>query len=238
MGVSADKPLKLGPEARIVARVKAYFESKGALVAPEISLGWGRADLVAFDLDLKKCRARVRNGQFRSLDRVDHYRALRYMPEVESGEHISVGGLCSQLGRSESYVRASLVPFLERAGYAKRVKPGMLAKVNGFIPIAQQVTAIEAKVSDWRKGAIQAKRHRTFANKVYLAIASAYSHRVDQKLLERHGIGLISVSQTEVTELVASPYQTPLDGDRHCFAAEWLWRYRRPAVFKAMDDAS
>jgi len=226
------------PEAKVVAWVKAHFEAVGAFVAPELSMGWGRADLVAFELDLEKCRARIRNGQFRSLDRADHYRALRHMPELESGDHVSIGALSVYLGRSASYVRASLVPFLERAGYAKRVGPGMLAKVNGFIPIAQKVIAIEAKVSDWRKGAIQAKRHRCFANRVYLALASEYVHRVDLELLQRHGIGLIAASSTRVDELLESPAMPPTDPDRHSFSAEWLWRYRRAAVLKATANAS
>lgn len=234
---ASSSPAKARPEARVVARVKTYFEAAGAFVAPELSLGWGRADLVAFELDREKCRARVRNGQFRSLDRADHYRALRHMPELESGEHVSVAELCERLGRSASYVRASLVPFLERAGYAKRVGPGQLAKVNGFIPIAQRVIAIEAKVSDWRKGAIQAKRHRSFANRVYLALSSDYVHRVQLEVLRKHGIGLLSASGFGVVEILASPDMPPLDPDRHSFSAEWLWRYRRAAVLKATESA-
>ena len=42
---------------------------------------------------------------------------------------------------------------------------------------------------DWRKGAIQAKRHRSFANRVYLALSSDYVHRVQLEVLQRHGIG-------------------------------------------------
>jgi hypothetical protein len=225
------------PESRVVARVKAHFEAAGAFVAPELSLGWGRADLVAFDLDHEKCRARMRNGQLRSLDRADHYRALRHMPELDSGDSISVGDLSEQLQRSPSYVRRNLMPFLERARYAKRIGPGMFAKVNGFIPIARQVTAIEVKVSDWLKGAIQAKRHRSFANRIYLAMSSAYVHRVDVDLLRRHSIGLLSASKDGVVELLESPERPPTDPDRHSFSAEWLWRYKRSAVLKATEDA-
>jgi hypothetical protein len=114
----------------------------------------------------------------------------------------------------------------------------MLAKVNGFIPIAQRVIAIEAKVSDWRKGAIQAKRHRSFANRVYLALSSDYVHRAQLEILRRHGIGLLSASKFGVEEILESPDMPPTDPDRHSFSAEWLWRYRRAAVLKATADAS
>jgi hypothetical protein len=222
-----------GPESRIVAAVRGYYEAAGAFVATERSLGWGRADLVAFRLDPEKCRARFANRQFRALDRADHYRVLRHIPDVDSGDHVSLAMLCGELGRSPSYVRAALLSFLERAGYIIRVRPGAYAKVNGFIPIAREVIAVEAKVSDWRKGAIQAKRHRSFANRVYLAIAAAYSHRVHTDLLRRHGIGLLSVSRGTVEEVLESPPLPPLDHDRHSYSAEWLWRYRRKAVLEA-----
>lgn len=224
---------KRGPESRIVAAVRGYYEASGAFVATERSLGWGRADLVAFRLDLDKCRARFENRQFRALDRADHYRVLRCIPDVQTGNQVSLAVLCGELGRSPSYVRGALVSFLERAGYIIRVRPAAYAKVNGFIPIAREVIAVEAKVADWRKGAIQAKRHRSFANRVYLAIAAEYIHRVQLDVLRRHGIGLLSVCRATVTEVLESPLQAPLDSDRHSFSAEWLWRYRRRAVLEA-----
>jgi hypothetical protein len=130
-----------------------------------------------------------------------------------------------------------LIPFLERAEYAKRVAPGGFAKINGFIPIAREVTAIEAKISDWRKGAMQAKRHRCFADRVYLAMSSAYVHRVDMEVLRRHAIGLLSASKDGVEQLLESPRVPPTDPDRHSFSAEWLWRYRRAAIMRATEHA-
>jgi hypothetical protein len=130
-------------------------------------------------------------------------------------------------------VRDSLLSFLERAGYIKRVAPGAYAKVNGFIPIASEVIAVEAKVADWRKGAMQAKRHRSFANRVCLVLAERYVHRAQLSVLRRHGIGLLSVSSNTVNEILESPLMPPRDIDRNRFAAEWLWRYRRQAVLEA-----
>lgn len=224
-------------ESRIVAIVRAHYEASGCFVATERSLGWGRADLIAFRLDVEKCRARIENGQVRALDRPDHYRALRHIPEVESGNRVSVADLCRRLARSPSYVRVALLPFLERSGYIRRLGPAAYAKINGFIPTVSEVIAVEAKVSDWRKGAIQAKRHRSFANRVYLALAGEYLHRVQLDLLRRHGIGLLSVSNGKVVEVLESPMMPPLDPERHSFSAEWIWRYRRRALLEAVGRA-
>jgi DNA-binding transcriptional ArsR family regulator len=232
-----DKTRRMNPEARIVTSVKCAFERQGYLVSTERALGYGRADLVAYQIDPAKCEARRLNGQFRSLERVEQYTVLRHLPEIGQGDEITTSELCDRLGRSKTFVSSQLVSFLERAGYVERIG-NKLARRNGFIPIAKEIVAIEAKVSDWKKGAIQAKRYRWFADKVYLAIAAKYCHRVQVELLQKHKIGLLSVDCDRVSELLASPSLTPCDADRHSFAAEWLWRYRRKAVMEAVGIAS
>ena len=226
------------PESKIVTAVKGSYESEGYLVATERPLGYGRADLVAYRVDPSKCDARLTNGQYRSLERIEHYTVLRHLPEVGEGPGISIEHLCEKLGRSPAFVRSTLLGFLERSGYVARVGKDGFARVNGFIPIAKEIVAVEAKVSDWRKGAIQAKRYRWFADRVFLAIAAQYKHRVQKDLLQKHGIGLLSVEKNCVTELLSSPVMAPHDPDRHSFAAEWLWRYKRKAVLEAAGCAS
>jgi hypothetical protein len=226
------------PESRIVTAVKDSYELKGYLVATERPLGYGRADLVAYQVDSSKCEARSANRQYRSLERIEHYTVLRHLPEVGQGPGISIDDLCEKLGRSQAFVRSTLLGFLERSGYIARVGNEGFARLNGFIPIAKEIVAIEAKVSDWRKGAIQAKRYRWFADRVYLAISARYEHRVQRDLLQKHGIGLLSVEKDCVTELLSSPVLAPHDPDRHSFAAEWLWRYKRKAVLEAAGRAS
>ena len=233
-----DSTARVKPESKIVTAVKGSYESKGYVVATERPLGYGRADLVAYRVDPSKCSARCSNGQYRSLERIEHYTVLRHLPEVGEGPGISIEHLCEKLGRSHAFVRSTLLGFLERSGYIVKVGNAGFARVNGFIPIASEIVAVEAKVSDWRKGAIQAKRYRWFANSVYLAISARYEHRVQRDILRKHCIGLLSVEKNRVIELLPSPALTPHDPDRHSFAAEWLWRYKRKAVLEAANRAS
>ena len=186
---------RVKPESKIVNTVKDSYESEGYVVATERPLGYGRADLVAYRVDAGKCDARCLNGQYRSLERIEHYTVLRHLPEVGEGPGISIEHLCEKLGRSHAFVRSTLLNFLERSGYVAKVGKAGFARVNGFIPIASEIIAVEAKVSDWRKGAIQAKRHRWFADRVYLAISAQYEHRVQRDVLQKHGIGLLSVEK-------------------------------------------
>lgn len=214
-------------EAWLVRQTRGYLERRGYLVALERDLGYGRADLVGFRVDARRCLARQENGQLRSLNALDHYRALRHLPEAADGVGLPLKDLGERIGRSPSHLRSSLIPFLLRSGYVRQLEDGTYAKVNGFIPIASEIIAVEAKVSDWRWGAMQAKRHRWFANRVVLALSADFLHRVDRELLKKHGIGLIAVDSSGVRQVMLSPALPPRDPDRHSFAGEWLWRFRR-----------
>jgi len=63
-------------------------------------------------------------------------------------------------------------------------------------PRNKEVIAIEAKISNWYRAIQQATSYTLCADKVYLAIWHEYAHRVDENLLEKYGIGLMSVNGT------------------------------------------
>lgn len=54
--------------------------------------------------------------------------------------------------------------------------------------------AIEAKLSDWKAGFVQAVRYKQYANQSYLAISADHIKDVNKAMLFENGIGLMSVS--------------------------------------------
>lgn len=224
-------------ESQMVLRLKQHFENLGLITAKELSLGYGRADLVVFNVNTSKCLNRFENGQLRSLDRIEYYSILRLLPENPHEPTISLEYLSEKLRFSTSYLRNELLSFLIRFGYVFEVEPCRYIKVNGFVPISDEIWAIEAKVSDWKKGAIQAKRYRVFANRVFLALQEKYHHRVDDELLKSHKIGLLTIGN-EIKEEIPAPTLLPKDLDRFAFASEWLWRYKRRDIRKIISNAS
>jgi biotin operon repressor len=225
------------PESRLVTYLKNHFEKQGFLTATELNLGYGRADIVAFRINPARCRARFANGQLRSVDRLEHYILLRLLPELETGNAISLDQLSDKLEFSASHIRTKLLSFLIRFGYAIEVEPRRYAKINGFVPVTDEIIAVEAKVKDWRKGAIQAKRYQVFANRVFLALSNSYSHRVDSMILKKHNIGLFIVGD-KVQQKIPAPKLRPRDCDRFNFATEWLWRHRRREIKEVLANAS
>jgi len=59
-----------------------------------------------------------------------------------------------------------------------------------------ELMAVEVKVSNWKRAFQQALTYRFGADRVYIAMAEEYIHRVDRKLLESYGIGLISMGKS------------------------------------------
>ncbi len=72
-----------------------------------------------------------------------------------------------------------------------------------FDPQSSEVTAVEAKVRDWRAGLRQAMIYRICADRVYIAVDERYAARVDFAALRPYGIGAIAVNGTAQVVLKA-----------------------------------
>ncbi len=56
-----------------------------------------------------------------------------------------------------------------------------------------EILAIEAKISNWKIGFRQAFSRLFYVDRCYIAIRREYVNKVDCEILQKHGIGLISV---------------------------------------------
>lgn len=56
-----------------------------------------------------------------------------------------------------------------------------------------EILAIEAKISNWKIGFRQAFSRLFYVDRSYIAICREYAKKVDCEILQKHGIGLISV---------------------------------------------
>lgn len=218
-----------GPEAELVRRTQRHFDHRGHLTAREVGTGYGVADLVAYRIAPSRARARLENDQDAPLTRVEHFKLLLALPELGSGA-MDLEEAAELVNLSPDHTRRALLDDLSRKGYVAKVRPRHYAKVNGFMPLAWEVAAIEAKVRNWKKGAIQAKRYRLFAHRVYLAIDDDYLNRVDRELLRTHGIGLLSVSEDTVRRVFGSPREGPRSTAHLNLACEAIWTRNEPRV--------
>jgi hypothetical protein len=216
-------------EASMVSVLKHYLEDRDLFTVQEYNAGYGIADLVGFRISYENCNKRIANEQKSPLERLEFFKLLEALPDIESGLATTLSELSSVLPVSENRLQYHWLKLLEELGYVKRLDNKEYVKINGFIPIVKEIVAIEAKLTDWKKGAVQAKRYKVFADRTYLAIHERAAHRVDTQLLAKHGIGLLIVAERSVREEIAAPKIGPRDPLRYYLAGELAWKiyYRR-----------
>jgi len=201
-------------EADFVEKLQRFYENKNKLTLREVNFSYGRPDLVILDIDKRKFKLREKREQFSTLLNRKFFEVLAIMPDVDDKNvvPISLNEIADKSGISQSYVRSSILRELIHGGFVKAVDNGYV-KVNGWVPIAKSVTAIEAKLTDWKSGLWQASRYKNVADKVYLAMPAEFIHRVDLNECHRKGVGLISFDPetNKYKIIVKSAVQNPLD---------------------------
>lgn len=211
-------------EKAFVKQLERVFIQEGYLTKKEVGVGYGVADLVLVKLNPKQCAIRLENKQFKPLLREEFFKIFYHLPDMESGKNpVDLNYLIQKTNLSKSFLKYSVLKQLERDGYVKRVENNFYFKINGWIPIAKEIVAIEAKMKDWKRGFLQANRYKSFANKVYLAVPSRIEHLVDRKLLRKHNVGLI-VLDTASNQKKTLPVRTiePLNPFKHNLATEFV----------------
>lgn len=211
-------------EKTFVKQLEGIFIQEGFLTKREVGVGYGVADLILVRLNPKQCAIRFENRQFKPLLREEYFKIFRHLPDIDSGKNpVDLNYLIQKTNLSKSFLKYSILKQLEKDGYIKRVEKSFYFKINGWIPIAKEIIAIEAKMRDWKRGFIQANRYKSFANKVYLAVPSKVEHLVDKKLLQKHNVGLI-VLDTKRNEKKTLPVKQvePFNPFKHNLASEFV----------------
>ncbi len=88
--------------------------------------------------------------------------------------------------------------FRDRGLRVQREVPLAAKRIDlvAFNPRSAEITAVEAKVRDWRAGLRQAMIYRICADRVYVAVDERFADRMDFGALRPYGIGAIAVNGT------------------------------------------
>lgn len=184
-------------EKKFVDRLEEKFLSEGFLTTREVDVGHGVADLVLINkknINKKKLIKRKTYNQNKKLLHQKYFEILEYIPDLNSKinrKKIVIDALLKKVGVSKPYLKYHFLKFLEENNFIKKDKNNYYFKINGWIPLAKNTIAIEAKLKNWKRGFYQANRYKAFAYKSYLAIPFNISHLVDKSLFIKHNVGLI-----------------------------------------------
>lgn len=219
-------------ENTFVKLLQKLFEKEGFLTKREIGVGYGVADLVVVNksgVNKDHCAIRTSHGQMTPLLSEEYFKTLKLLPdENHQDDAVEFNYIAQKSSLSHSYLKYKVLRDLENKGYIKRVGEKHYFKVNGWLPITNELVAIEAKLKDWRRGAMQANRYKAFANRVYLAVPKETARLVDITFLKKHNIGLISLDTQNYTKrfVVGCKPEKPFDEYKFNFAAEYFWEQK------------
>lgn len=212
-------------EAQFVKSLENKFAGDGYITKKEVCVGYGVADLVLFKLNTKKCLIRKNNKQYKRIDNEEYFKIFDFLPEIGSVKKVKLQTLVNNLKIPEATLKYKYLKKLEQDGFIKKIDNEFYFKINGWIPIADEIIAIEAKLRDWKRGILQANRYKTFAHKVFLAFPLAQSHLVDRDLLKRHNIGLILFDgKSEIKRAINPQKEKPLNWYKFNLAPESIMK--------------
>jgi len=196
---------------------------KDTLVLEEFGVGYGVADVVAASLNPQALAKRGAMAGRKPLTRRSSIRVL----DVLRGGPLDRASLAAVTRLLPSTLRRE-IRALTAAGFLGANSAGLFHLQARHGRVVREVWAVEAKVKDWLAGMRQARRYQTFAERVYLAIAEEYVHRVDVSLLRSFNIGLIVVA--DEARIAMHPLRAaPTNGDLSALSSEKIWSLTAPA---------
>jgi len=215
-------------EKSFVHKLKKLLEKDGYFVKPELGVGFGVADLVLIknnQFNKNHCLLRKQHSQKFKLLNEDYFRVLQCLPDQEKNTLVHFDEILNKSKLSKSLLKYKILKDLEDKKYIKCVHKNYYFKVNGWLPIAKEVVAIEAKIKDWKRGVYQANRYKAFADKVYLAIPKETEHLVDKSILAKYGVGLIVLDNKKVEKMIkiSAPKNVASNENKKNYAMEHFW---------------
>lgn len=176
-------------EAEVVKSMNDYLRSHGICYANEIRMGIGIPD-ISFNL-----------GGNRRIKYVDDYYLFTVWDYVNAKKKTTLKEIGKQFLFSLEKVKKYVFQLVEMSLVA--IKDEVVRVINNIKNARLGITvAVEAKISDWKNGLVQAQRYLLFSDYSYLALPEKNIKLVDIELLKEVGIGLLSIKDSVLEEIL------------------------------------
>jgi len=111
--------------------------------------------------------------------------------------------------RIEAELTEPVARYFTRKGYRWQAKELQFYEYNidiyGFSPTSDLTISVELKIKNWRRAFEQTLIYQLCSDLVLMALPKETIHRVDQKLLEMEGIGLLCVGLNNRCQIILEP---------------------------------
>lgn len=167
--------------SELAKRLIAVFNTDIAVT--ELSAGYGIVD-IAFAKNFFTSKNKI------SREPLSNYIALKIILGLEKNKTFSFIDALKISGTSTAMC-GKIIKSLIELGYIEKIGFNTFKKTYQVKNPIKKIVAIEAKLKDWKQGAMQARRYKSFTDECYLALLDRYEKNVDYSYLEKFGIGLI-----------------------------------------------
>lgn len=176
-------------EVEVVERLNDYLDIKHILYANEIRMAIGIPDIM-IGFDVSDFHVKIKD-----------YYLLKTYELISQNEGKKVEEVFVKSTISKSIMKKN-ISYLQSQEIIDIVDSHIkIIKVLDFNNIGVNIS-IEVKVKNWRMGLIQAQRYLSFSDYSYLALPEEYMGSIQEKEFIDTGIGLLSIGENNVTEVI------------------------------------
>jgi hypothetical protein len=186
----------------VIAANSAVF-ANGATPIFEVPCTAGVPDVVLVRFDSAAIRDRTsRSFLWESTD----VKTMLAATSIPLDQGLNLADISRRVGVSVRHLRRVILPRLAEGGHMARDR-GDWRATHLYPSLARSVVTVEAKLRDWRRGVMQASRHRLASDSAWLAVDSARSARAveAEHWFAMYGIGLAAVSTGGSVDPVIMP---------------------------------
>lgn len=176
-------------ESELVDKITAYLGNHRIRYAKEIHMGIGVPD-ISINIGAAKSIALISDYYLLSI--AEYLNSRNKATICEVSEYFSFDKI-----KTQSYINQLV---LEKVVNQKDNVLHLNRKIFGLN--LGKTISIEVKLKDWRSGILQAERYLMFSDFSYLALPEDKIHNVNQEQLKEKGIGLLSIGEKSIEEIV------------------------------------
>jgi len=178
-------------EMEIVNNINSYLLFKGVRFSNESRMGIGIPD-VSFNI-----------GANNRLIPINDYFLLSILEFISKKHVVSYLELKDEFMFSFDKVKQYIIA-LVKLNLVKIENESVQLTKNVFLTKLGTTFSIEAKIRDWKMAYLQAQRYLCFSDYSYIAMPHKYINNINVDMLEKSGIGILSVNESDVKEILAA----------------------------------
>ena len=176
-------------EFELVDKITNYLDKYRIRYSKEVRMGIGVPDIA------------INIGANKSIALISDYYLLLLIEYIKDRNNTTV----CDISKHFSFDKPKIQNYLNQLKEEK-----IIIQTNNIIHMKRKIfglnlgktISIEAKIKDWKSGILQAERYLMFSDFSYLALPENKVTNVNQEQLKEKGIGLLSISEKKIEEIV------------------------------------